>query len=362
RLFTLPIDSPCPNQIIAFKCLYHRRPYWFLDSGSSSARPRIVTFDTMRKRQIDTLKIFNHNVQEVKENEEYLVNFDCGGREIAINILLGTGFPNEKPKLIVSPILRHPWVNGTTGEIENAPGILNYTIHSDLGRIVQAVGREFEKHPPRFVNESTPQHHTQSHHGPPPAHQQCRNGNVQEFSADKRKALHSPSHEPDPFGLRNLTTDELDRLNTDEDCLEEFITKLPFLQQQNEEMDQLLVGIESLAVDNLARKQTVEERKAKVESLALEFKELGQQWDTLNQRYQRKAEDFSPQHIKELLQIAVSMADGKSDDEAQRFLAGQSDVGTFLQNFIESRKLYTMRKAKEERLVQQLTALERAAF
>uniref|UniRef100_A0A182NRN9 VPS37 C-terminal domain-containing protein n=1 Tax=Anopheles dirus TaxID=7168 RepID=A0A182NRN9_9DIPT len=313
----------------------------------------------MRKRQIDTLKIFNHNVQEVKENEEYLVNFDCGGREIAINILLGSGFPNDKPKLIVSPILRHPWVNGTTGEIENAPGILNYTIHSDLGRIVQAVGREFEKHPPKFVNESTPQHH--SHHAQP-AHQQSRNGNVQEFNVDNRNVLLSPSHEQDQFGLRNLTTEELNRLNTDEDFLEEFIAKLPFVQHQNDEMDQLLTGIETLAVENLARKETVEERKAKIESLALEFKELGQQWETVNQRYQRKAEDFSPQHIKELLQIAVSTADSKSDDEAQRFLAGQSDVGTFLQNFIESRKLYTMRKAKEDRLVQQLTALERAAF
>ena len=74
-----------------------------------------------------------HSVQEVKENEEYLVNFDCGGREIAINILLGSGFPNEKPKLIVSPILRHPWVNGTTGEIENAPGILNVRIFAAYG-------------------------------------------------------------------------------------------------------------------------------------------------------------------------------------------------------------------------------------
>uniref|UniRef100_A0A182Q4J2 VPS37 C-terminal domain-containing protein n=1 Tax=Anopheles farauti TaxID=69004 RepID=A0A182Q4J2_9DIPT len=342
------------------RCLFHLRNFFFYGSGASG-RSRIVTLQAMRKRQIDTLKIFNHNVQEVKENEEYLVNFDCGGREIAINILLGSGFPNEKPKLIVSPILRHPWVNGTTGEIENAPGILNYTIHSDLGRIVQAVGREFEKHPPKFVNEATatPQHHC--HHAQP-THQQNRNGNVQEFSTDGRNVLLSPSHEPDQFGLRNLTTDELNRLNTDDDYLEEFIAKLPFVQTQNDEMEQLLTGIEALAVENLARKETVEERKAKIESLALEFKELGQQWETVNQRYQRKAEDFSPQHIKELLQIAVSTADSKSDDEAQRFLAGNSDVGTFLQNFIETRKLYTMRKAKEDRLVQQLTALERAAF
>ncbi|XP_058130425.1 vacuolar protein sorting-associated protein 37A [Anopheles ziemanni] len=317
----------------------------------------------MRKRQIDTLKIFNHNVQEVVENEEYLVNFDCGGREIAINILLGNGFPNEKPKLIVSPILKHPWVNATTGEIENAPGILNYTIHSDLGRVVQAVGREFEKHPPMFVNEtsSTPQHH--SHQQSSSMQQQCRNGNIHDFNAESRSAVPAQAtHEQDPFGLQNLTTEELNQLNADEDYLEDFVEKLPFVQHQNDEMDQLMGRIESLVLDNLARKETVEEQKLKLESLALEFKELGQHWDSMSQQYQRKAEDFSPQHIKELLQIAVSTADAKSDDEAQRFLAGNSDVSTFLQNFIETRKLYTLRKAKEERLVEQLTALERAAF
>uniref|UniRef100_A0A2M4ALJ6 Putative vacuolar protein n=1 Tax=Anopheles triannulatus TaxID=58253 RepID=A0A2M4ALJ6_9DIPT len=314
----------------------------------------------MRKRQIDTLKIFNHNVQEVVENEEYLVNFNCGGREIAINIHLGQAFPNEKPKLIVSPILRHHWVNPTTGEIENAPGILNYTIHSDLGRIVQAVGREFEKHPPMVVNEtpSTPQH---QHHGQQHHHHQPRNGN--EFASEARNIASPQTQEQqDPFGLQNLTTEELTRLDIDEDVREQFIEKLPFVQHQNEEMEQLMNRIESLALDNVARREALEERKRKLEALALEFKQLGQHWDINSQRYQRKAEDFSPQHIKELLQIAVSTADAKSDDEAQRFLCGDSDVATFLQNFIETRKLYTMRKAKEERLVQQLNALERAAF
>lgn len=208
------------------------------------------------------------------------------------------------------------------------------------------------------VNEtpSTPQHQLHGHH-----HQQPRNGNER---ANEARNIASPqTHEQqDQFGLQNLTTEELVRLDTDEDVREEFIEKLPFVQHQNEELEQLMNRIESLALDNVARREALEERKRKLEALALEFKQLGQHWDTTSQRYQRKAEDFSPQHIKELLQIAVSTADAKSDDEAQRFLCGDSDVATFLQNFIETRKLYTMRKAKEERLVQQLNALERAAF
>ncbi|XP_055634233.1 vacuolar protein sorting-associated protein 37A [Toxorhynchites rutilus septentrionalis] len=301
----------------------------------------------MRKRQIDTLKIFNLNVQEVKDNEEYLVNFDSGGREIAINIILGAGFPNEKPKLIVSPILSHPWVNSSTGEIEGAPGILNYTIHSDLGRVVQAISREFEKHPPGVLNDrtSTPQH--------------VRNGNIHELA---RTNTASPVGEQDVFNLRTLAVEELARLNGDEDYLEDFIDKLGFIQNQNKEMNQLMDQIEALAVDNLTKKKFIDERREKLQELFLSFKELGEKYELSNQKYQRKSEDFSPQHIKELLQIAVSTADASSDEEAHKFLAGDTDVNTFLSNFIETRKSYTMRKAKEERLTQQLDALERAAF
>ncbi|XP_055546562.1 vacuolar protein sorting-associated protein 37A [Wyeomyia smithii] len=304
----------------------------------------------MRKRQIDTLKIFNLNVQEVTENEEYLVNFNSAGREIAINIILGPGFPNEKPTLIVSPILNHPWVNPATGAIENAPGILNYTIHSDLGRVVQAVGREFEKHPPSLLNDVSscaPQHN--------------RNENNQESTVDSRN-IASPVAEQDSFNLGSLQIDELARLNSDEDYREDFIEKISFVQKQSNEMSYLMSQIETLASDNVAKKLLIEERRQRLDKLLLDFKELGERYDASNQMYQRKAEDFSPQHIKELLQIAVSAADAKSDEEAQKFLAGDTDVSTFLHEFIETRKNFTIRKAKEERLTQQLTALERAAF
>ncbi|KXJ69549.1 hypothetical protein RP20_CCG026648 [Aedes albopictus] len=305
----------------------------------------------MRKRQIDTLKIFNLNVQQVKENDEYLITFESGGREITINILLGVDFPNAKPKLVVSPILNHPWVNSSTGEIENAPGILNYTIHSDLGRVVQAISREFERHPPQLLNGSpgTPQH--------------SRNGNSQEPKAPDRGIVASPvTVEQDVFGLKELSLDDLTRLDSDEDYLENFIEKIGFVQNQTREMNHLLDQIETTATENFSKKQLIDEQKAKLAEMYEEFMELGDRYEALNIKYMKKAEDFSPQHIKELLQIAASAADARSDEEAQKFLAGDSDVGTFLSTFIESKKSYTMRKAKEDRLTQQLTALERAAF
>ncbi|KAJ8667493.1 hypothetical protein QAD02_009156 [Eretmocerus hayati] len=108
-----------------------------------------------RKRQIDTLKIFNDNVSELQEDVEYRVEFDAGNKRMAIMVSLSPEFPLEKPVLRVSPPIIHKWCNEHS-EIVNAPGLLNFTVHSDLGRVVQAIIREFSKNPPQFVGDNSP--------------------------------------------------------------------------------------------------------------------------------------------------------------------------------------------------------------
>ncbi|KOC67719.1 Vacuolar protein sorting-associated protein 37A [Habropoda laboriosa] len=108
-----------------------------------------------RKRQIDTLKIFNDNVVELREDVEYQVQFNAGERRMAIMVSLSPEFPLEKPALRVSPPVNHPWCNEHS-EITSAPGLLNFTVHSDLGRVVQAIIREFSKNPPQLLEDISP--------------------------------------------------------------------------------------------------------------------------------------------------------------------------------------------------------------
>lgn len=108
-----------------------------------------------RKRQIDTLKIFNDNVVELREDVEYQVQFDAGERRMAIMVSLSPEFPLEKPVLRVSPPISHPWCNEHS-EITSAPGLLNFTVHSDLGRVVQAIIRELSKNPPQLLEDISP--------------------------------------------------------------------------------------------------------------------------------------------------------------------------------------------------------------
>lgn len=68
-------------------------------------------------------------MSEVKANEEYTVGFVSNNREMLLDVVLGPNFPNEKPKIIITPRLQHEWIpDAATGEIQTAPGLLNVRI------------------------------------------------------------------------------------------------------------------------------------------------------------------------------------------------------------------------------------------
>lgn len=110
-------------------------------------RPYYTEMDA-RRRQIDTLKIFNEHVIEVSENSEYRVEFSANGTNMSLNVILGPEFPTEKPNIYVNPPIVHAWVGDKSNQVIGAPGMINYTQHSDLGRVVQAIIREFQKYVP----------------------------------------------------------------------------------------------------------------------------------------------------------------------------------------------------------------------
>ncbi|VVC92756.1 unnamed protein product, partial [Leptidea sinapis] len=115
--------------------------------------------ENLRKRQIDTLKIFNDNVSEIQENSEYKVEFDSHGRNMSLNVLLTPDFPNEKPVIFVNPVFPHPWLGENSNQVLGAPGLINYTLHSDLGRVVQAIIREFQRTVPNLEDKTTNTNH-----------------------------------------------------------------------------------------------------------------------------------------------------------------------------------------------------------
>ncbi|XP_037039512.1 vacuolar protein sorting-associated protein 37A [Bradysia coprophila] len=287
-----------------------------------------------RQRQIDTLKIFNDNVNEVTPNEEYSIGFMSSNRQFHLNVYLSSSFPNEKPKLHIAPSINHQWVDGTTGEIQNAPGLLNFTIHSDLGRVVHAIIREFERFPPLLWSN--------------------------EMVTSPMQAITLPTVVDMPE-LSGLSIEELRLLDENEEHLNDFVEDMSAVQSLTDELDGLIGEVEAITDGNMCKMDKYNELRQSIADGYAKLRNVGDKWDVASKKYLEKTEEFSPLHIKELLQIAVSSADTKCEQHVENFLNGRIDVQTFLDDYTKSKRLSALRKAKEERLTHQLNALERAA-
>lgn len=113
------------------------------------------TEQDIRKRQIDTLKVFNDHVVEIQENSEYNVEFVANGKNMSLSVVLTPEFPNEQPNIFINPPVFHPWLAENSNQVTSAPGLMNFTMHSDLGRLVQAIIREFQRYLPTSSDEAT---------------------------------------------------------------------------------------------------------------------------------------------------------------------------------------------------------------
>jgi len=128
---------------------------------------RSVPNNMARRKQINTLKIFNDNVTEIRQEQEYRIFFssDSGDRLVMV-IFLPETFPlNTRPiiKIFFSghggddhqnnvdfdTKVTHPWLDINSSSVIGSPGLNTFGVHSELGRVVQAIKREFEKNPPR---------------------------------------------------------------------------------------------------------------------------------------------------------------------------------------------------------------------
>ncbi|XP_063988154.1 vacuolar protein sorting-associated protein 37A [Diachasmimorpha longicaudata] len=378
-----------------------------------------------RKRQIDTLKIFNDNVVELRQDIEYQVEFNVGEKRMAIMVSLSPEFPMEKPVLRVSPPINHPWCNEHS-EITSAPGLLNFTVHSDLGRVVQAIIRELIKYPPQlqdekilasllsqkdlqgssspsytlqrytdlpstsynsfynslnsqfstpntsserkynFVNTSTAESHpfaASSHH--------MASANLVQYSTPSYKILYSdqPNYEKSVSTvggefpeLNTLSNEELKRLGEDTESLDTYLEEQCRLKNFNLAIDEAIDDVEKIATENLTKEAELEALQKEVTSKGQTVIALKARYDSLIQQYSKLSEVFAPDHIKECLKCAADESHERSETIVEDFLSRKIDVERFLSMYIKCRKLGQARRTKEEKLDHQLNELKRAGY
>ncbi|XP_028031680.1 vacuolar protein sorting-associated protein 37A-like [Bombyx mandarina] len=287
-----------------------------------------------RKRQIDTLKVFNENVVQIKESSEYRIDFTVNQKNMCLNVILSPDFPNEKPSIFVNPPVLHPWVAENSNQIVGAPGLLNFTIHSDLGRVVQAIIREFQKSVLNITVEVS-----------------SRSSEASPRSTVSAQSMLFPE-------LNNFTIEELREILESTDLQDKLLENNPQLIELDLETEELMSSIEEVAQENIAKQQTLDDMKTEVIEIISSIVQMKMNYEELNKKHQKLCEVYDPHCIRNCLREAALKADEDADAIAEQFLLGNIPVETFISKFSEKRALGQARRAREERLAYQLAQLD----
>lgn len=137
------------------------------DQKSSSTLPPVTALQEQRAKQISSLQNLNPNVVELKAQTEYRIPITHQGHNIALRIFLPPQFPQDKPIVSVTPPVRHPWVSPTM-EVVGCPGLVSFGVHTDLGRVVQDIVREFNRNPPMVFPPASNQQPQMNNYPPYP--------------------------------------------------------------------------------------------------------------------------------------------------------------------------------------------------
>lgn len=290
----------------------------------------------MRKRQIDTLKVFNDRVIEVTENSEYRVEFVADGKHMSLSVILGPEFPNEKPSIFVNPPIPHPWVGENSNQVVGAPGLLNYTLHSDLGRIVQAIRGEFQKAMPKLPN-------------------------TEETVISTDTSPHSGSGQSTMFPeLNECSIDELQDILDNTDLQDKLLEASPVIVELELETEELMTSIAEIAQENISKQQKLDDLKTEVVDRISTIVQMKMNFEEMNRKHKQLSEMYDPYRIRDFLKEAVLKADEESELIAEQFLTGKMPVEAFVTRFAEKRALGQARRAREERLCHQLALLDQA--
>ncbi|XP_057608442.1 vacuolar protein sorting-associated protein 37A isoform X3 [Chionomys nivalis] len=158
---------------------------------------------------------------------------------------------------------------------------------------------------------------------------------------------------PDAFPeLSELSVSQLTDMNEQEDVLLEQFLTLPQLKQIITDKEDLVKSIEELARKNLLLEHSLETKR---QTVLDKYELLIQMKSTFEKKMQRQhelSESCSASALQARLKVAAHEAEEESDNIAEEFLEGKTEIDDFLSSFKEKRTICHCRRAKEEKLHQ----------
>uniref|UniRef100_A0A671NC96 Vacuolar protein sorting-associated protein 37A-like n=1 Tax=Sinocyclocheilus anshuiensis TaxID=1608454 RepID=A0A671NC96_9TELE len=386
-----------------------------LSKGSGSVPP-LNSLQKQRQRQIESLKAAHSNLAEIQKDVEYRLPFTVNNSTINVNILLPPQFPQEKPVVSVFPPVGHHLVDSNNGTMVTSPLIINFGMHSDLGKVIQSLLDEFWKSPPALMSGPTfpymykpsgmPPYPTQSFHfvpafppqdgqrpvGPapvphagvepqqaPPRPAAPAYGLITDLplpvpTADSQSGLNGHIYKITNTSqlllsvrtkyilfehmnlifvtFSHLSGGFLKDMSDQDDMLLEFFMCLPQLKQVTSDKEELVNSIVEMAKKNLQLEPQLENKRQEMLCKYEQLTQMKSAFETKMQRQHELSESCSLSALQARLKVAAHQAEEESEETAENFLEGKTEIDDFLASFMEKRTLCHCRRAKEEKLQQ----------
>lgn len=369
----------------------------FPASKGSGPLPPLSSLQQQRQRQIESLKAAHPSLAEIQKDVEYRIPFTVNNSTISVNILLPPQFPQEKPVVSVYPPVGHHLVDSNNGTMITSPLITNFGMHSDLGKVIQSLLDEFWKSPPALMSSGGPgfpysmykpsgmaPYPTQAYHysprqtppsGPAPMPHPVMDGvhpprapapygllsdlPLPVPTVDSQAGLNGHMYKmpeiPETFPeLCDMNLTQLSEMSENEDVLLEFFVSLPQLKQVTSDKEELVTNIVDMAKRNLQMEPQLEGKRQEMLNKYETLTQMKLAFETKMQRQHELSESCSLSTLQARLKVAAHQAEEESEETAENFLEGRTDIDEFLSSFMEKRTLCHSRRAKEEKLQQSI--------
>ncbi|PVD34307.1 hypothetical protein C0Q70_05578 [Pomacea canaliculata] len=285
---------------------------------------------------------------------------------------LTSQFPQEKPVVSIFPPVTHPWVDPQTLRVTGCPALNNFSMHSDLGQVIQTILEEFKKNPPTIISSypvqqgsgtsssygvgATPGYPPPPYihpgidlfpSGPPPVPPRHPTASATTPQSDSDKVVQDLDGFRD-FAMPNIIKAfpqlkdkklfELQELMENDEQLLEMLQGLPELINFAEKREELSERCVLLARTNLSDKPKIEEIKNEIIEKMAELDGMKQAFEASCEQHLALSEQFRPSNIQTNLKVAILQAEEESENIVDDFLNRKMDVEDFTQKFIEKRK------------------------
>lgn len=166
--------------------------------------------------------------------------------------------------------------------------------------------------------------------------------------------MYKSNQEPDipaALGLlSHLDNEELKELLNDDGKFEDIVKDIKQFKDLETEKEMLMASNRSLAEFNLSKQPELEEGKQILKELSEQASQLCISVRDKIDEMRDKSGTMTVDTALDLLQAAAAEIEEESEGLAEKFLAGDTEVDEFLDQFLSRRKLMHLRKVKVDKL------------